>query len=304
MLIDVAVCGICGSDLHMYRHGGSPVAPEPLGHEFAGTVAEVGPDVDTERLPVGARVCVNPIYACGSCSRCARGWPHLCAAIRFHGCFSGRGGGLATRTVVSQEMAVPLPDAVSFGAGALVEPLAVGLHAVDMSEIGPGTRVVVVGAGPIGVSTALAARLAGIDDVLLIERSEQRRRRVGAMGLEVVEPDAARRVEADVAFECGGSSSSLAFAVDAVRAKGCVVIVAAHHGLLPLPAMPLLTSERRVVTSFAYAPGTFERVISLLADGAFPACDWTDRTSLDRVVADGFEPLQSGDRLKVLVDVS
>lgn len=306
VLVAVAACGICGSDLRMYRHGGSSVPPEPFGHEFAGTIVERGPDVDPLEHPLGARVVVNPIYACGACVRCTASMPHLCEHIRFHGCFAGMGGGMSQRTVVRAEMAVPLPPDLSFELGALVEPLAVGHHAVALADTELDDRVIVVGAGPIGIATALALRARGVEELLVVERSETRRSMAGQLGLETVDPTeaSARMFGARIAFDCAGTPAALAFGIDAVVARGTLVIVAAYHGMLPVPAMSLMTSERRVISSFAYAPGTFAQVIDLMASGAYPTSGWVHHVALDEILDEGIAALEAGTRLKVLVDLS
>lgn len=289
----------------MYRHGGSSVPPEPFGHEFTGTIVDRGPDVDPLEHQLGARVVVNPIYACGACVRCAGSMPHLCEHIRFHGCFAGAGGGMSQRTVVRADMAIPLPPDLSFELGALVEPLAVGHHSVALAGAEPDDRVIVVGAGPIGIATALALRAQGIDRLLVAERSAMRRSIAGQLGLETVDPteESARTFGARVAFDCAGAPAALAFAMDALAARGTLVVVAAYHGMLPVPAMPLMMSERHVISSFAYAPGTFARVMELMAAGAYPTAGWVHHVALDEILDEGIAVLEAGTRMKVLVDL-
>ena len=168
-----AAGGICGSDMHYFRHGriGNFVvtAPLVLGHEVAGVVEAVGEGV-TGVAP-GARVAVNPSRWCGHCARCREGRRNLCENIYFMGSASKTPhmqGGFATLFDATPEQCVPVPDAVPLEAAALAEPLAVCLHAVARGEVA-GQSVVVIGAGPIGLLTMLAARLKGASETTMVD---------------------------------------------------------------------------------------------------------------------------------------
>ncbi len=163
VVVEVAYCGICGSDLHMLP---SPaISPGTvMGHEFSGRIAAVGDGV--EGWSEGDRVAVIPMDPCGECPNCLAGNEHLCmqAPLRGHG-LGGRPGAYAERVTAPASSLVALPDALSDEQGALVEPLAVGVHAVAIAGADPADPAVVLGAGPIGVMTALAARAAGYERV-------------------------------------------------------------------------------------------------------------------------------------------
>src|SRR6266540_2843850 len=161
--VTVAFCGICGSDIHLRA---SPAVPPGavMGHEFSGTVSELGEAV--ERFSSGDRVAVFPFAPCGECPNCLRGDYHVCQQAATTGLGLGvNPGAYAETAVVRESMLIRLPDELSFEHGALVEPLAVALHGIDVGEASAGDACVVIGAGPIGVMTALALKARGIKRV-------------------------------------------------------------------------------------------------------------------------------------------
>ncbi len=205
--VKVAWTGICGSDLHEYLAGPIfvPVdedhplshdkAPITMGHEYCGTVAELGEGVTD--IAVGDRVAIEPIFACGECAACLEGKYNLCDGLGFVG-LSGGHGGFATYSVVPARMVHKMPEALSMEQGALVEPAAVALHAVRLSKIKAGDKAAVFGAGPIGLLVVESLRVAGASEIHVVEPSEVRRkpgsspdrvaagqqvRRLGALGL-------------------------------------------------------------------------------------------------------------------------
>src|SRR5947209_13427328 len=151
VLLAVTAVGICGSDLHYYREGGlgglNVEEPLILGHEFAGRVEAVGPEVS---LPVGIRVAVEPGRACGQCESCLEGNPNLCPAIRFCGS-PPVDGALRERLLYPASLLFPLPDGVSDAEGAALEPLGIGLHALSLARLGPGVTAAVVAGGVSGL---------------------------------------------------------------------------------------------------------------------------------------------------------
>src|SRR5919198_4636764 len=171
--VRVAFCGICGSDIHLRA---SPAVPPGavMGHEFSGTVSEVGEGV--KGFSSGDRVAVFPFAPCGECPNCLRGDYHVCQQAASTGLGLGiNPGAYAESVVVAESMLIPLPDELSLEHGALVEPLAVALHGIDIGQASAGDACVVIGAGPIGVMTALALEARGVERVLVIERNERRR---------------------------------------------------------------------------------------------------------------------------------
>src|SRR3990172_2663247 len=178
VLLRVRVCGICGSDLHVYR-GELPLPPTiSLGHEFAGEVVETGEGVGG--VSPGRRVLVEPLRTCRRCSYCRTGDYQLCPKRVLLGTFAS--GGLAAYVCVPDYSLYPLPDALDFELGALVEPLAVVVHALHLVDLAFGDRVVVLGCGTIGVMAALAARALGAAEIVVTYRYEHQARAALAAG--------------------------------------------------------------------------------------------------------------------------
>src|SRR5690348_9264468 len=194
VIVRVATCGICGTDLHEFVAGPivTPVEPHPLtgaqnpqilGHEFAGEVLAVGSDVT--RVAAGDRVAIMPLAYCGRCAYCRRGLQHLCATMACVG-LSHAWGGMAELATVAEYQVVRLPDEVSYQQGALIEPAAVAAYGVERAGVAPGDRVLVTGAGPIGALAALCAHSAGASAVYISEPNAARRARAEALGAATV----------------------------------------------------------------------------------------------------------------------
>lgn len=325
--IEVAYCGICGSDVHEYTAG--PIAipeddPHPLtgdtlpltmGHEFSGTVIEVGPDV--ANVEIGDRVTVNPAIWCGECQFCRRGDYHLCVAGGSIG-LAGWGGGLAERVVVPASQIVPVPQDVSLEAAALAEPYSVALHAVRRSNLRPGDDAAVFGAGPIGLAIAQVAQVAGAGRTFVSEPQPGRRRvaeRIGAETVDPTEADPVRLVSArtdggvDVAYEAAGVDSALRQAIRTTLKGGEVTLVSVFEGDAAVKPNFLMMAERSIVGSIAYETGPhaadseFADVLAWFAEGRLdPLPLVTDRIDLDSVVEAAFEALADApEQVKVLV---
>ena len=240
--IAVEAVGVCGSDLHTYEHGRigdtSVESPLVLGHEFAGVIEEVGEAAVTENgrpLRKGERVAVDPAWPCGQCEPCRTGHPNLCIDHAFAGVYPTDGSMRQTMHVPAWACFV-VPETVTAEDAAMLEPLGVGLHAVDLGHVRVGHSVLVVGAGPIGLFVAQCARLAGARPVLVSDRLPHRlelARRSGAEPIHIEEADPVQAIReatggrgVDVAFEVAWSAEdSVAQAADAVRPGGRLVIV-------------------------------------------------------------------------------
>ena len=215
-----AYAGVCGTDVHMYfapeaarafferphpLTGAS--APQVLGHEFSGTVVEIGERVSG--VAVGDRAAVYPVYSCGRCRACESGRLNACRTIAFHG-ISSHGGGMAEFTVVDQSMLHQLPDGVDLRLGALVEPMAVAWHAAEVGEVHAGESALVAGAGPIGIGVWFALREHGVERVLVSEPNAKRRDAIAALGASVVDPST-EDFATVVSDFTGGAGIDLAF---------------------------------------------------------------------------------------------
>ncbi|MFC7157657.1 2,3-butanediol dehydrogenase [Halomarina halobia] len=327
VLVDVAACGICGSDLHEYTAGPIfvPNAPHPMtgvslplrmGHEFAGRISEVGRDVTN--LSVGDTVTVNPIQSCGNCRFCAAGKRHLCASIALIG-VSADGGGFAERSVIPAENVVPLPESVPPQQGALIEPFSVALHAVRRAELTVGDSVAVYGSGPIGLAIVQVLHAAGTTDVFVVEPRAARRELAGdfgAMTINPIESDAVRRVKAatdggtDAAFEVAGIEQTYNAAISSTKRDGTVVVVSVFEDTVETHPNSIVMAERTVRGTMSYlandrADGEFQAVTKMFADGQLaPDQLVTSVISLSDIVT-GFESLRDpeSDDIKILVEV-
>jgi L-iditol 2-dehydrogenase len=240
-LVRVRATGICGSDLHSYqdaRIGDTPIqGPLILGHEFAGVVELVGPDSmdgHFEPLRTGTRVAVDPAQPCGRCEGCEQGHPNLCRRLHFCGNYPD-GGSLCEWMHMPARSCFPIPRAMDFETAALLEPLGVALHAVDLAKLRIGRSVAILGAGPIGLLILQLARLAGADPVFLTDKLPWRLtlgKRWGAVPIRMDQGNAVERVlretngrGVDVAIEAAWGDGSVGDAAEMARLGGRLVLV-------------------------------------------------------------------------------
>ena len=270
--------GICGSDVHYYTHGkiGPFVVEEPmvLGHEAAGTITELGSDV--EHLKVGDRVCMEPGIPDPNSRASKLGIYNVDPAVRFwatppvHGC-------LTPEVVHPAAYTYKLPDNVSFAEGAMVEPFAIGMQAALRAKIQPGDIAVVTGAGPIGMMVALAAQAGGCAKVLVSDMAQPKLDIINAYdGIETVNisktPVSERIMEmtdawgADVVFEASGAAPAVLDIANLVRPGGAVVLVGMPVDPVPVDIVSLQAKEVRIETVFRYS-NIYDRAINLIASG-------------------------------------
>lgn len=275
-VVDVARCGICGSDLHLRPSPAIPVG-SVMGHEFSGTVAALGGSV--EGWSEGERVTVFPFVPCGECPMCLAGAEHVCMQAATTGVGLGAvDGAYAERVSVDASSLFRLPDEVSDDAGALVEPFAVGIHGVAVAAADPGEPALVIGAGPIGVMTALALRARGFERVLVIEKNTRRADRAAdlgfvALGLEDVHTtvlEACGGLPPPAIFECAGNPAALGLALELVRPRGTIVALGVLEEPVTISQLVLLIKEAQIRGSFAYTKADFAAAIELIAAGALP----------------------------------
>lgn len=326
--VDVTACGICGTDLHEYvagpidtpSDGPHPITGEEIpirfGHEFGGTVVDVGSDV--ELVQTGDLVAINPLLTCGRCRYCKEGKYNHCTNIGTIG-LSGGGGGFAESVVVDESHAVVVPESVPAEYTALVEPLAVGVHAVRESGLQLGDNVVVIGCGPIGLATILAVQAEGAGRVFASASRDSRRKIAGEIGADVlINPNETDPVEAirsetndgvDIAFEVAGAGSSLNQAVQCTRRDGDVTVISLFEEAVEFDPNPIVHGGRTLTGVFGYQAGPlgdhdYRRVIRLLADDRIdPEPLVTDRIDLEDIVSRGFEQLNDpkSSHVKILV---
>lgn len=272
VLIRIAACGICGSDLHMTEDPATFGVGEGfvLGHEFAGEVVRCGSEVSG--LRPGDRVAVAPMRGCGRCDSCRRGEPAWCPDMRLIG------GGYAEFATVAARQCRALPDDLPLAEGALAEPVAVGLHAVIRSGLEPGDTVLVLGAGPIGLLVAFWARRLGARHVVVADinrHQEGRALATGATGFALSGPGLAAEFQhqtgapPDIVFECVGKRGLIDFACRLVRVHGTVVGVGLCVGGDEWDPFAALSKEIRVVFAAFFGMSEFEMALEALGPGKF-----------------------------------
>ncbi len=271
VLVEVRSVGVCGSDTHYFTHGriGSYVVRGPLvlGHESAGVVVAAGPGVDPAR--VGQRVSVEPGVPCRTCVQCLAGRYNLCPRIVFHAT-PPVDGSLSELITHHHAFAHPVPDAVGTDEAALAEPLSVGIWACRRGGVGLGSRVLVTGAGPVGILAAFAARAAGATSVTVVDVNAHRLAVAGAMGFTTVDVSTRPVDEAlgdgprpDVLLECSGHPGSTLAGLRSLAPAGRAVLVGMGSDDLVVPVS--LVQERELVVTgvFRYA-NTWPTALALL----------------------------------------
>ena len=271
VLVAIGSVGVCGSDMHYYEHGriGPYVvdAPLVLGHEAGGTVAAVGSLVAS--LEVGQRVSIEPGVPCRDCAQCLAGRYNLCPRIRFFAT-PPVDGAFAEFVVMPESFVYPIPDSLSDDAAGLLEPLSVGVWACMRAGVGPQSRVLVTGAGPIGLIAAQTARAYGAAEVWITDVNPHRLAVAAELGFTAIDvsatPLSEAGVEADVLFECSGNEQATNDAIRAVGRAGRVVLVGMGGDELRLPLSYIQDREITMTGAFRYA-NTWPTAISLAASG-------------------------------------
>jgi (R,R)-butanediol dehydrogenase/meso-butanediol dehydrogenase/diacetyl reductase len=270
VVVKVGRCGICGSDLHMTedpaygcKHG------DVLGHEFAGEVVGLGSKV--EGLKTGDLVSVIPLVSCGACESCRKGEVQWCAQ------FGLQGGGYAEYAVTRPNQCVRLPSDVSIADGAIIEPLAVALHGVNLSGMRAGDKVLILGAGPIGLAVAFWARRMGAATVAVQDIADFQEQRALDMGADAFVVDPADPVgsaerglggKADIVFECVGLPGLIAQAVDQVKPRGTILLLGLCTKPDTINSFAMLSKEVRLVTSAFFTRQEYEAALDALDAGA------------------------------------
>jgi L-iditol 2-dehydrogenase len=278
MLIRVAACGICGSDVHGYDgSSGRRIPPLVMGHEAAGTVAAVGDSVT--RFSPGDRVTFDSTVFCGECPFCLRGEINLCDRRQVLGVSCGeyrRAGAFAEFVTVPERIAHRLPPSLSFAEAAMLEPTAVALHAVAVSEVRGGATALVIGAGMIGLLTLQAARVAGCSRVFIADVDATRldlARQLGATDvLHLSGSDLAQAILAqtgagvDVVYEAVGRQETIDTAIAAVRKGGTVTLIGNIAPQVTIPLQAVVSRQLRLQGTAASA-GEYPQAIDLIARG-------------------------------------
>ena len=280
LLISIAACGICGSDVHGYDgSSGRRIPPLVMGHEAAGTVAEVGDGV--RQFSVGDRVTFDSTVYCGECEYCRTGEVNLCDNRQVVGVSCGdyrRHGAFAEYVVVPERIVYRLPDELSFTEAAMLEAVSVGLHAVRVAELKGDESALVIGAGMIGLLTLQAARAGGCSRVYIADIDPSRLRLAHEMGAdEVIQGSGASLIAevhrltggkgVDVVFEAVGRNETIAGSIDAVCKGGTVVLIGNITPEVKLPLQKVVSRQIRLQGTAA-SSGEYPEAIELMRTGA------------------------------------
>lgn len=311
VVLKVCSCGICGSDLHAASLPPGLPPKTVMGHEFSGEIVAVGADA-RNKWKEGDRVCALPFVACGKCEACLSGDGIRCVKIRATG-LGQIPGAYAEYVLAGSSELLKLPESVSFQQGALVEPVAVGLNAVNRSEIRRGDSVMVVGAGPVGLVTAMWARFFGARHVIVSEKSPGRLEMAAKFGATGV-IDASRQSPAaefaklaggppDVVFECVGVPGLIQQCIQTVKPRGRIVVVGVcsqNDTIFPLLAV---IKEVRMDFVVGYRRQDFQFTLDMMAAGRIDPLQMVTGVTGLQGFPDAFEALKVPDRqCKVMLD--
>ena len=324
--VEVAQCGICGTDLHEYL--GGPIfipfhrphsltgvtAPVIIGHEMSGRVVAVGDDV--EDFSPGDRIAACPIIGCGHCRWCRSGSMGQCDQVAFLG-LSWSGGALAERVNLFTYQCFHLPDEIDDGAGALVEPFSATVRAVARGQNDPEDHVAIVGSGPIGLMALMAARIRGAKSITVIEVAEKRIAAAKLCGAdEVINPsreDPEKRAREitdgqgfDVVMECAGLRTTAVMAGKLTRTRGRLVVMGVFEEPAPVDLSDLVFREKDITGSLG-GYGVYPETIRMMTDRRFRSDVLiTDRIGLDALVEEGYHGLlhETDKHVKILVQPS
>ncbi|RXK17602.1 2,3-butanediol dehydrogenase [Macrococcus sp. DPC7161] len=318
--VKVGYAGICGSDLHEYQEG--PVfipvdkedaltggkAPLIMGHEFSGTVVEVGKDV--KNFKVGDRVSVNPTITHG------KNTDELDVYDGFSFIGLHTDGGFTDLVNVPETNVYHLPDSLSLRVAATIEPLAVGVQAIKESGLQFGDTVAIFGAGPIGIYTTLAARAAGASKIIVLDLSQERLNKAKECGAtHIINSGEVNPVEAikeivpggvDRTFEVAGVQATFVQAIDATRPRGTMVIVSIFAGDIAWPPLQLTNTGVKITSTIAYSRASYQQTIELMGSGQIDTENTiTGEIELDDIVTKGFETLTNDkSQVKILVKLN
>ncbi len=306
LLVAVDHAGVCGSDLHADTYG----LPDGfvLGHEISGEIVDVGGDLARSRI--GQRVAVMPVIGCSQCGPCLSGDPTHCRTYRALGVTAA--GGFADLVVSGDRETFRLPDHLGYDLGALVEPLAIGLHTVRRARLDGFERVLVIGAGPIGLAVTAWLVAHGVHGVVVSDPVDARRTLAVGFGasatIDPISGDVAREFRSacgqkpDVIFDCAGGR--LGDAVRLVSRGGRIVVAGYHHQPVPIDTQIALVKELEIVFTSWYTTAEFTHTIDAVARDRLPFESMiTHRVTLDELPAAYAALKHPNDEGKVLVSL-
>ena len=290
--LKVAACGICGSELETFKnHSPRRLPPLVMGHEFCGTVAELGADVTNVKK--GARVVSNSLVPCGQCVRCTRGDTHLCATRQIFGMH--RPGAFAEYVNVPARCLIPWPENLPAEAASLAEPMANGIHIVNLTKNYPAATVLVIGAGPIGLFAQQALQVLRVSKVYVADFIPERlvvAKKLGAAGvINSREQDPVKVLQeltggegADIVVDAVGASVTKKTSLDALRPGGVTVWIGLHENALTFDSYNVTLPEKQILGTYAAKIEELAHALQLMASGRVDALSWVQRFPLEEGV--------------------
>ena len=312
VIIDVRKTGICGSDIHYWVAGG-PVGLV-LGHEYCGTVTDPG---SREDLKVGDRVTALPISPCGKCEACLTGNPQYCVHTwdQATGLALTNPGGLAPKMKIRPDMVLKVPDNITDEEVAMVEPTAVGLHAIHLADIKVGDKVLVIGGGIIGLVSAMFAKMEGASQVVVSETNEARGKKAVELGVadEWVNALDENFIQSqmkktnggyDIVVECCGNAPAVTSAIMTVKTGGKVILVGVSLEPVSIPTAVAVLHELDIQGAIAYTKEEFQTCIDLMSSKKIEMLKFVDSIIDLEGVQAAYEKLTSGTNsaVKIIVD--
>lgn len=275
VLIRIMRIGVCGSDIHVY-HGEHPFTSYPVtqGHEVSGEVVELGEGVND--LKIGQKVTIQPQVVCGECYPCRHGKYNLCEELKVMGFQTT--GTASEFFAVDRAKVTPLPDSMSFDEGAMIEPLAVGVHAINKFGDIKGMKVAVLGAGPIGILVAQTAKGMGAESVLITDVSDTRLAKAKECGIDYcvntlntdfgdAMVDAFGKDKADVIYDCAGNDITMGQAIKYARKGSTIILVAVFAKMANIDLAVLNDHELDLNTTMMYRNEDYIKAIELVEEG-------------------------------------
>jgi 2-desacetyl-2-hydroxyethyl bacteriochlorophyllide A dehydrogenase len=295
VLLRVERAGICGSELSGYLgHNSLRKPPLIMGHEFSGTIAGMGNRAGKFRM--GERVAVNPLQSCGSCGHCLSGDAQLCADRKLVGAHVP--GALSEYVVVAESNVIPIPDSLTFEEAAFAEPFACAVHVCRLLGLTAEERLLIVGAGPIGLCTLQAAKALGLTHIVVMDLNADRLQIVRELGgipvgdereLLAVRPESGF----DAAVDAVGVQATRLRCVEKVGRGGRIVFTGLHEADSTLPIHTIIREEQKLLGAFAYSPEDFAAAVLGIMEGKFKLLPWTKLEPLEQGAA-CFERLIQG----------
>ena len=311
VLVKVKAVGICGSDVHAFTHLTFPPGTI-MGHEFAGVIAEIGPGIT--KWKVGDKVAIRPCGVCGECFWCKNGQISLCPTHMQTTLGLKTPGAYAEYVSVPEYQLYLMPENITYEQAAQLEPVTVCIHALNMAEVKIADNVLIYGAGPLGLLIFQLARMAGANEIYVVEKSKYRRQKALDLGAKYVFPpeefSKSRIIEllprkgVDIVFECAGVQSTIQESFEMVRKGGRIILLGISPQPIQLDHLKWIVKGVEVKASMGYFENDFRIALNLLANQKINVDTLTsDIISLDDIVDKGFNKLLSPEGvLKILVN--